>query len=66
MLIGIVFVLGGCTGLAVAAFGQNFTVGDADAITSFDRPASKWSSRLVSGIAGVMLLGFGIKCLICG
>jgi hypothetical protein len=64
MLFGIALILGGCTGLAVAAFGKNFSVGDADAMTSWDKPTSRWSGRLVSLIAGLMLLAIGIKLLI--
>jgi hypothetical protein len=64
MLIGIALIIGGCTGLAVAVFGKNFSVGDADAMTSWDKPRSRWSGTLVFLIAGLMLLAIGIRLLI--
>ncbi|MBB5056203.1 hypothetical protein HDF16_000872 [Granulicella aggregans] len=64
MFVAITLIIAGCAVLAVATFGKNFSVGDADAMTSWDRPRSRWSRRPVSLIAGLMLLGIGIKSLI--
>jgi len=64
MLIGIALIISGCAGLTIAALGKNFSVGDADAMTSWNKPRSRWSGRLVFLIAGLMLLAIGIRLLI--
>jgi hypothetical protein len=63
---GIVFIVGGCIGILVAIFGKEFSVGDADAITSFNQKRSRRSGRLISLVAGLLLLAFGMKVLIVG
>jgi hypothetical protein len=60
---GVVLIIGGCIGLIVAVKGKIFYVGDADAISSFNRRRSTWSGRLVSAIAGTLLIAVGIKLL---
>ncbi len=63
---GIVFVIGGCVGVLVAIVGKEFWVGDADAMTSFNQRRSRRSGRLISLVAGLLMLAFGLKVLIVG
>jgi len=61
---GAIFIIAGSVGIILAFMGKNFTSGDPDAISSFARPVSNRYGRLVSAIAGTMLIAFGIKFLL--
>ena len=58
------FIIAGSVGIILAFIGKNFTAGDPDAISSFARPVSNRYGRLVSAIAGTMLIAFGIRFLL--
>ena len=63
-MVPVALIIFGCIGLIVSVVGKNFFVGDADAMTSWDKPSSQWSGRLISFAAGIMLIAVGIKELI--
>jgi len=52
-------VLVGAIALGIAVAGKNFGVADADAISSFDRPSSGWSGKLVFALVGIAFLSIG-------
>jgi hypothetical protein len=65
-MIAAALIVGGCIGIVVGFVGKEFYVGDADAISSFDRKSSTWSGRLVAILAGGVLLVGGIKLMFWG
>jgi hypothetical protein len=61
---GIIFIIAGSVAIILAVIGKNFTAADPDAMSSFARPVSNRSGRVVFAIAGSMLIAFGIKFLL--
>jgi hypothetical protein len=61
---GVIFIIAGSVGIILAFIGKDFSAGDPDAMSSFGRPVSNRSGRLVCAIAGTMLIAFGIKFLL--
>jgi hypothetical protein len=60
------FIVAGIIGVLIGIFGKEFSIGDPDAISSFDRKSSRRSGRVVFVLTGVLLIAFGFKSLLVG
>ena len=60
----VTFIIFGVLAIIAGAKAKQFYVGDADAITSWDRPRSKTSGRVIFFTVGALFIIFGVTALL--
>jgi hypothetical protein len=63
-MMGVLLVIFGVLGIAGGIFGKDFRAADVVALGEFKQKSSKWSGQLVFIVAGLILIGIGIKMLV--